>query len=95
MRITAAVIVLVLLSAVLAPPVLVHPGNSGEEAVTIGLLDVCHKSISGVNPDLPFLSICPCSIDPAVAAEAAAPREPVFTLLLPVRPIEEPPVLLS
>jgi hypothetical protein len=95
MRAIASVILVALLSSVLVPSVLVIPGGSGEGEVSIGLLDVCHKSISGVTPDLPFLSVCPCIIEPAVASEILPPREGAVNPVLFARPIEEPPVVLS
>jgi len=95
MRAVAWVIVIVLLSSVLVPSVMIIPGGPCEEEVSIGLLDVCHQSISGVTPDLPFLSVCPCIIEPAVANEILLPGEGAVNPLLLVRPIEEPPVVLS
>jgi hypothetical protein len=95
MRTVAAVILIALLSSVLVPSILVLPGSSGEGEVAIGLLDVCHKSMSGVTPDLPFLAVCPCIIAPVSAGEIAPLCEHAINPLLFVRPIEEPPVVLS
>jgi hypothetical protein len=95
MRTAAFVILIALLSTVLVPSVIILPGGTGDGEVSIGLLDVCHKSLSGISPDLPFLSVCPCIIEP-VAFLAILPHggKAVMPRLLS-RVIEEPPVLLS
>jgi hypothetical protein len=95
MRTVASVIIIALFSTVLVPSVIIIPGGAGEGEVSIGLLDVCHKSISGVSPDLPFISVCPCVIEPVVSPEPIPLRDRAAMPRLIARIIEEPPVLLS
>jgi len=79
-----------------APPVLVlPPGGGGDETPTLAVLDVCHGSITGVSPELPFLSVCPCSIAPVSFGEIVPLVKGAVHPLQFVRPVEEPPVVLS
>ena len=95
MKAVSALVLLLLLTSALAPPVLVPPPGGSDETPTLAVLDVCHGSITGVSPDLPFLSVCPCIIAPLSLGEIVPLCKRAVNPLLFVRPIEEPPVVLS
>ena len=60
MRLASALILVIICFSVLSPASIVSP-CSGNTAESIQTLDVCHSKIAGANPELPYISECPCN----------------------------------
>ena len=69
MRLIAILVLLILAASVLAPFVPAFPGPS---TLSVHVDDVCHSPLTGISPDLPFLSACPCMHLPLALARSAA-----------------------
>jgi hypothetical protein len=90
MRVLSLLIVVVIVVSVISTgsPFLSF-GHAGE--VSIQQLDVCHSSTPVVNPELPYISACPCCpIRPQVAG-VSEPYEMKLIPLVLVFPDEQPP----
>jgi hypothetical protein len=90
MRPVSVMLLIALALTVLSPAAVFHPcGGSGTAA--IGTLDVCHTAAPVVNPELPYISICPCTPLPLQLAGICEPNPLVLNLLVPAFQDEHPP----
>jgi hypothetical protein len=63
----------------------------GPDAPSIGTLDVCHGPLTGISPDLPFLSACPCMPLPLALARSATVAGSSGTPIIFAAEIDRPP----
>ena len=90
MRPISVMILIALALTVLSPPAVIYAcGGSG--TATIGTLDVCHAAAPVVNPELPYISMCPCTPLPLQFAAICKPHSLVFNLPVPTFQDEHPP----
>jgi len=88
MRLIAILVLLILAVSVLAPFVPAFPGPS---AFSVQAEDVCHGPLTGISPDLPFLSACPCLPLPPALARSAVVAESSGTPIIFAAEIDRPP----
>ncbi len=90
MRSTSILLVIAIGLSILTPGGIIH-FDVGHGGATIGTLDVCHHGVSGNNPDLPYLSQCPCRPFLSMHKEVCEIISSPFKPLLIVFQDEHPP----
>ncbi len=90
MRQVSIILLIGLALTVLSSPVVCLPCD-GSGATVIGTLDMCHTAAPIVNPELPYISVCPCTPLPLQLAGIYEPYPPTLNLLVPVFQDEHPP----
>ncbi len=86
-----SILILIAFAFMALSPTAVLCLQSGPDDESIGMLNVCHKSISGVNPDLPCISECSCLPLPLTRNELNEIANPSFKHLLIAFQEERPP----
>ena len=90
MRLMSILLLIVLAFTVLSPATALNTcAGSGE--TMIQELDVCHTAAPVINPELPYISACPCTPLPMQLAGICEPYPNVIYLLVPAFQDERPP----
>ncbi len=90
MRLMSTLLLIVLAFTVLSPATALNTcAGSGE--TMIQELDVCHTAAPIINPELPYISACPCTPLPLQLAGICEPYPNVIYLLVPAFQDERPP----
>jgi hypothetical protein len=90
MRLVSTLLLIVLAFTVLSPATALNTcAGSGE--IMIQELDVCHTAAPVINPELPYISVCPCAALPLQLAGICDPYPNVINLLVPAFQDERPP----
>lgn len=90
MRLVSTLLLIVLAFAVLSPATALNP-CAGFGETMIQELDVCHTAAPVINPELPYISSCPCTPLPLQLAGICEPYPNVINPLLPTFQDERPP----
>jgi hypothetical protein len=90
MRVVSLLIVLVISVSVVATG-FSFPPAAGTGTASFQTLDVCHSSAPVVNPELPYISSCPCAVIPVVVtAVVELPQSTLHPVILAFQD-ERPP----
>jgi hypothetical protein len=90
MRLVSTLLLIALLFTVLSPATALNPCAVFGET-TIQALDVCHTAAPVIDPELPYISACPCTPLPLQLAGICESYPDVINLLVPAFQDERPP----
>jgi hypothetical protein len=90
MRLVSILLLIILTFAVLSPATILNPCAKSEETM-IQDLDVCHTAAHLINPELPYISACPCTPRPLLLTGICELYPDVINPLVPTFQDERPP----